>query len=459
MCTQERFVRNIAAGMLAGDWTAAGLRTSIYRATRHRYGWAASLSKRLFAAHPQPPAFADLVHFLQNDKGFVRGSDRIARAPTAEERFPIWHIYTEPAAPPPPPPSWATHLPAIPNEQALAALLGVPLPQLLWLADPGGRNRRHPIRRLRTYRHRWVAKPGGRERLLEIPSPLLMRTQRKLLEVLLNHVPAHPAAHGFCRGRSVVTNVSPHCGRTVVIRFDLTDFFPSVPVGRVFATFRTLGYPDTVARLLGSLCTTALPGEAWSTGPNPAADGADHATRVRLNARHLPQGAPTSPMVANLVAFHLDRRLAGLAAAVGATYTRYADDLTFSGGEDLRRSANRFARRVVLIAAEEGSTVNRGKTRVLGRAGRQTVTGVVVNARPNIPRGEFDRFKAILTNCVRHGPSGQNRERVPDFRAHLAGCISHVASVNPTRGRELWALYDRIAWPAANEEPADDATS
>ena len=82
------------------------------------------------------------------------------------------------------------------------------------------------------------------------------------------------------------------------------------------------------------------------------------------------------------------------------------------------------------------------------RAGRQTVTGVVVNVRPNVPRAEFDLLKAILTNCVRHGPAAQNRANVPDFRAHLAGRVSHVAAVNPVRGRALWALFDRIAWPA-----------
>ena len=101
--------------------------------------------------------------------------------------------------------------------------------------------------------------------------------------------------------------------------------------------------------------------------------------------------------------------------------------------------------------------MNRGKTRVLGRAARQTVTGVVVNVRPNVPRSEFDRLKAILTNCVRHGPGAQNRQRVPDFRAHLAGRISHVAALNPVRGRKLWTLFDRIAWPAPPAECPSDA--
>jgi hypothetical protein len=451
MSRQERFVRNIAAGLHAGEWTAAGVRAAIYRATGRRYGWAPALAKRLLGVHTSPPAFAELVTFLGTDPGFLRGLERIASAPAPDLQYPRWYIYTEPAQPPAPRPDWAAHLPQLPTEQALADLLGLSLPHLLWLADPSGRNVKHRLRRLRTYRHRWVAKRGGGVRLLEIPSPLLRRAQRKLLDGLLNLVPPHAAAHGFRPGRSIVTNATPHCGRAVVLRFDLADFFPSVPAGRVFGLFRALGYPNAVARLLGSLCTTTLPREAWDGRPNPAADGTDHPVWVRWNARHLPQGAPTSPAVANLVAFGLDQRLSGLANAVGATYTRYADDLTFSGGDDFRRCVGRFVRRVVLIAAEEGFTVNRGKTRVLGRAARQTVTGVVVNTHPNVPRAEFDRLKAILTNCVRTGPAAQNRARVPDFRAHLAGRVAHVAEVNPVRERRLWALFDHIAWPAPDE--------
>jgi hypothetical protein len=101
----------------------------------------------------------------------------------------------------------------------------------------------------------------------------------------------------------------------------------------------------------------------------------------------------------------------------------------------------------MLIAAEEGFAVNRAKTRVMSQAVRQTVTGAVVNARPNVTRTEFDRLKAILTNCVRTGPAAQNRARVADFRGHLAGRIAHVASLNPARGRKLRATFDRIAWP------------
>ncbi|MBP3956019.1 RNA-directed DNA polymerase [Gemmata sp. G18] len=448
MSTQQRFVRNLAAGMLAGEWTAAGLRESAYRATGHTFAWAPALAKRVLETHSTAPPFPTLLAVLTADAGFQRAFAALASDRNADDRFPVWHLFPVPTPPPLPRPEWAKELPDLPNEPALAEWLGVPLERLLWLADPKGRNTGHRPGSVRTYRARWVPKTHSRARLLEVPIPALMRAQRKVLVGLLNSVPSHPAVHGFRVGRSAITNAAPHCGRAVVIRFDLADFFPSIPAGRVFRMFLTLGYPETVARLLGSLCTTRLPTKDWNARPNPRTDSAEYQTRIRLATRHLPQGAPTSPALANLAAHRLDRRLAGLASACGATYSRYADDLTFSGGEDVRRSASRLARRVALIAAEEGFTLNRGKTRMQGRSERQTVTGAVVNVRPNIPRADFDLLKAILTNCVRHGPATQNRASHPDFRAHLAGRIAHLASVNPVRGRKLWATFDRIAWDA-----------
>lgn len=449
MREQQRFVRNLTAGLLAGAWTVAGLRTSAYRATGQRFGWVPALAKRIHTAHPTAPPFPALLTFLQNDSGFARACAALAATRNPAGRFPVWHLFAVPSPPPLPRPEWAPGLPELSNESALAEWLGVPLGQLLWLADTKGRNTGHRPGAVRTYRVRWVPKKRGRARLLECPIPPLKQAQRRLLTGLLNHVPTHPAVHGFRTGRSPVTNAAIHCGHAVVIRFDLTDFFPSVPIGRVFRTFLTLGYSEPVARALSGLCTTCLPATDWNARPDPRNDGSEHQTRNRLGSRHLPQGAPTSPALANLVAYRLDRRLAGLATACGANYTRYADDLTFSGGEELRRNAARFARRATLIAAEEGFALNRGKTRVQGRGGRQTVTGVVVNQRPNIPRADFDRLKAALTNSARHGPASQNRDNHPNFREHLAGRVSHVASVNPLRGRKLWALFDRINWTAA----------
>lgn len=442
---RTRFVANLAAGLYAGDWTASALRGSAACATGTRFRWAASLIKRVLAAYPQKPTFPILLEFLNQDRGLSRVCGEMYRSDCRDDVFPVRCLFFPPSTAPSRP-TWASGLPTLSTPAALAAWLNIASGQLDWLADPNGRNRFHPAGPLRTYRYRWVMKRSGRARLLEIPTPLLKQIQRKLLDDLLNLVPTHPAANGFRQGKSALTNASPHCGRSAVIRFDLKDFFPSVIVGRVFALFHTLGYSTSVARLLAGLCTTRLPRSVWETRPNPAIDGSDHPIWQRFGARHLPQGAPTSPAIANLVAFRLDLRLAGLAADLDATYTRYADDLTFSGGPNLGRCARRLTVLTALIAGEEGFTLNHHKTRVMRQGGRQTVTGIVVNARPNLPRIDFDRLKAILTNCIRHGPATQNRENKPDFRAYLTGKVAQFGSINAARGQKLWKLFDRIVW-------------
>jgi hypothetical protein len=337
------------------------------------------------------------------------------------------------------------NLPKLATEAALAEWFGVDPQALRWGADPAGRNRKHPPGPMRTYRYRWIPRRDGPLRLLEIPKAVLKQTQRKILAEILNLVPVHQAVHGFRVGRSIVTNAQIHCGKATVLRFDLTDFLPSVSSARVFRIFRTLGYPVVVARLLMGLCTTRLPADVWNARPG-AGEGSDYSARQRLVNRHLPQGAPTSPALANLAANRLDRRLAGLAATAGVTYTRYVDDLTFSGGFELARSRKRFETYVAIITHEEGFALNHRKTRLMRAGVRQHVVGVVVNVRPNITRAEFDRIKAILTNRIRDGPESQNRGQLIDFRAHLAGTVAHVAAIHPARGDKLWNLFQRISW-------------
>jgi RNA-directed DNA polymerase len=441
---RQRFVYSLAGALRAGGWTAADLRESFARAIAEHPIRVPGLFTRLLAQFPTRPDFALLTLFLHEDPGVARALARRERGLSIGRRK-----AGRPAMSPPP---WLgpAAVPALATGDQLAAWLGVEPGRLAWLADVSGRNRTHPHGPLRLYRYRWVPKAGGRARLLEIPKLPLKNLQRAILEHVLNAIPPHPAVHGFRLGRSAVTNAAAHCGRAVVVKLDLADFFPSVPAGRVCRVFRSAGYPEAVARLLAGLCTTRTPADVWDARPNPASDGSEHAMRLRLTDRHLPQGAPTSPALANLAAHRLDRRLAGLAARLGATYTRYADDLTFSGDGDLARRAKRLAHVAAVVAGEEGFALNFRKTRVMRRGRRQTVTGVVVNARPNVPRADFDLLKATLTNCVRHGPTGQNREVRPDFRAHLAGRVAHLAAINPARGRKLWALFDRIAWPTGS---------
>ncbi|HEV7949168.1 MAG TPA: RNA-directed DNA polymerase, partial [Glaciihabitans sp.] len=136
----------------------------------------------------------------------------------------------------------------------------------------------------------------------------------------------------------------------------------------------------------------------------------------------------------------------GWARSVGATYTRYADDLTFSGTAELGGAAAAFIRGVTRIVEAEGHTVNEPKTRVRRANVRQSVTGIVVNATAAVPRDDYDRLKAILHNCERWGPHSQNREGHADFRAHLLGRIGWVSSLSPHRAQRLAESFARIRW-------------
>jgi RNA-directed DNA polymerase len=249
------------------------------------------------------------------------------------------------------------------------------------------------------------------------------------LAEILDKIPAHPAVHGFRRGRSITTYVSPHVGKRVVLKMDLQDFFPGITGARIQTVFRTIGYPESVADLLGGICTNAVPGYG-----------------DLYERPHLPQGAPTSPALANLCAYRVDCRLAGLARSAGAEYTRYADDLAFSGDADFERRVERFSTHVAAILTEEGFSVNHRKARIMRQGVRQRLAGLVANQRVNIIRTDFDRLKATLTNCVRLGPASQNREGHPLFREHLEGRVGFVESINAAKGRRLRRILERIEW-------------
>ena len=339
--------------------------------------------------------------------------------------------------------SW--DIPSIESEGDLADWLQLTASELEWFADRKHLGRHpHTNPKLQHYNYRVLSKRSGHIRLIEAPKPRLKEIQREILASILDKIPPHSAAHGFLKGRSIRTFVSPHVGQQVVLRMDLRDFFPSITAARIQTVFRTMGYPETVADLLGCLCTTATPRKVWAgieADPLLLQDAKALHTRC-----HLPQGAPTSPSLANLCCYRIDCRLNGLANAVGAKYTRYADDLAFSAGSDFHRNAQRFATHVAAILMEEGFAVNHRKTRIMRQGVRQHLAGLVANQHMNVVRKDFDRLKAILANCLRHGPANQNREAHPHFRAHLDGRVSFVESINPIKGIRLRAIFDAISW-------------
>ena len=316
--------------------------------------------------------------------------------------------------------------------------------QLAWLADVRGMERYAPDERLRNYRYRWVPRRSGLPRLIEAPKLRLKEVQRWILREILSGVPAHDAAHGFTRGRSAITHATLHCGQPAVLSLDLRDFFPSIPAGRVFGIFCTLGYPRRVAHVLTGLCTNVAAITAWNAlAPGGTEDGARFRLGRALATPHLPQGAPTSPALANLAAFGLDRRLTGLGTRFGLRYSRYADDLTFSGPALGGKRSAAVAQYAARIAREEGFALQPRKSRLRTSARRQLVTGVVVNAHPNLARDEYDRLRATLHRLTLDGPPA---DEGVDLRAQIRGRVAWAESLNPGRGVKLRRLYDRIEW-------------
>ncbi|MEL7257527.1 MAG: reverse transcriptase family protein [Pseudomonadota bacterium] len=279
-------------------------------------------------------------------------------------------------------------LPQLTTADALADWVGLSLDQLAYHSDLQNRFEEHGDMAVNHYHYHLKPKSTGGQRVIEAPKKRLKTIQRCILTGILDHVAAHPDTFGFVRGRNCLDGAARHAGEQAVLCFDLKDFFPSIGYARVFGLFRCLGYPHTVARYLSAFCTNVT--------PSRIVEHMRPEDRPLYKTPHLPQGAPTSPSLANLLAYTLDNRLSALARSLNANFSRYADDLAFSGDSFI---AATLMRTVPGIVEEEGFALNTKKTRVTSALSRQSVTGVVVNQHLNIDRKTFDRLKAIIHAC------------------------------------------------------------
>lgn len=210
---------------------------------------------------------------------------------------------------------------------------------------------------------------GGTRRLL-VPDEPTKALQRALLHRAFAGLKSHPAAMGFEAGRSIVDNALPHVGRAVVIQMDVQDFFPTTSAQRVEAYFRRIGWNRQAAALL---------------------------TRLTTHEGGLPQGAPTSPRLSNLVNYGIDERLARFAKRRKGYYTRYADDITFSFPKDYPKRVRGVIQMTKRILKAHGYTLHeRQKLHIRRRHQRQIVTGLVVNERVNLPRRQRRRLRAAM---------------------------------------------------------------
>lgn len=323
-------------------------------------------------------------------------------------------------------------LPILSTPADLAEALGLTISELRWLAyHDEAITRSH-------YVYFKIPKRSGGMRQLAAPHRKLAAAQRWILDTILRPLPVEDVAHGFVPGRSVVTNASPHVGQDIVLNFDLEDFFPTITFGRIRGMFQQLGYSPAVATILALICSEC---------PRREVTYDKTSYWVAIGARGLPQGACTSPAISNRISRRLDRRLRGMANKRGWAYTRYADDLTFSAPSGHRPEIPMVMASVRHIVQEEGFVLNRKKGRVQRCAGRQLVTGVVVNEKLGVQRTEVRRLGAILHQAKRTGLEAQNREGKTDFEAWLRGKIAYVAMVDPSKGARLRADFEALGRP------------
>lgn len=265
-----------------------------------------------------------------------------------------------------------------------------------------------------------LPKKMGGFRSIDAPSKNMKLVQRWILDNILYKLNPGEYAHGFIPKKSIVTNASVHVGQEVVLGIDLTDFFPSITFSRVLGFFRSIGYSDEISYVLGELCT--------------------------FNWR-LPQGAPTSPMISNLIAWRMDIKLSKFCYKRKLNYSRYADDITISGGKNLPK----YKILIFRMIEQEGFLINLDKVRLHDSGSSQRVTGLVVNEKVTLGREKKKLLRAIVHDIVKNGHVAANRNNDPFFKERIFGHLAFAKMVESDFANSLldqlkcvdWESYDR----------------
>jgi retron-type reverse transcriptase len=250
-----------------------------------------------------------------------------------------------------------------------------------------------------------IPKKNGDPRKVCSPQARLKRLQHRILERILNKEKVHRNAHGFVPGKSILSNAKPHIKKQVVVNLDLADFFPTTSRQNVFSAFVSIeGISPKTAGFLADICS---------------------------HKGSLPIGAPTSPFLANLILRSFDKAMTSAARKIGAKYTRYADDLTFSGGEDCIKLIP-FAKKLL---KEKGYKLNERKINIFRPGRRQVVTGLTVNKKVNVSRAVRKKLRAALH--ARELGKTPKWSGYPSNDQQLAGLCSFVRSINRKQGNRL----------------------
>jgi RNA-directed DNA polymerase len=283
-----------------------------------------------------------------------------------------------------------------------------------------------------SYEIAFIKKRSGGKRILHIPDPNTKHLQRTLNRNLFSNYRLHPSCCGFVKGKSIVENATPHINQQAVIKLDIVDFFPSTTAIRIHHYFTTTGWSGKAARLL---------------------------TRLVCHENGLPQGAPTSPLLSNIVNKLMDHRLSRLAEARQAQYTRYADDLTFSFGFYDRKRVHSLLRSVGMIVRDFGYKLNTRKKQILRSHRRQSVTGIVVNEKANLPRKTRRWLRSVHHRIQTGGSPTLSRQ---EFNGWIS-LLRMIHPQDPLVGQVLGTVPERRVAPPQQEpvfsDPAADSGS
>ena len=317
-------------------------------------------------------------------------------------------------------------------------------------------------RQIDPYRIFTIRKRSGGKRFICVPESGLLGVQRWIHDHILcapaalKHLSSNVTA--YTPGSSHVENAIPHVGAAWLLKLDLTRFFESVSERQVYRVFRGLGYRALVAFCLTRLCTRALPAASDNRLQRRTKRWQPGTSRKFLGSPvvgHLPQGAPTSPMLANLVCVALDANLQAMAIREGLTYTRYADDMTFSGDVFDRSVVARISRETSVVVGRQGFSINTQKTSISKNGGRKIVTGLSVEGDTvRLPRAYKDKIRQELFYLGKHGLKDHcSRIRYKNHLSYvlrLAGRIRYVISVEPEVGKRMMDNL-RIIFPTLLE--------
>ena len=279
------------------------------------------------------------------------------------------------------------------------------------------------------YKQFSIKKKSGGEHLITAPHNRSFKMLLHCVNTLFQAMYTPPCANamGFTKGRSVVTNARVHVGQNYVFNIDLKDFFPSIEQARVWKRLqlKPFNFPIQIASILAGLCAMKV------------VDENDEVHYV------LPQGAPTSPIITNMICDILDRRLTGLAKRFNLHYSRYADDITFSSMHNVYQEGGDFQKELLRIITDQGFTLNQNKTRLQKRGARQEVTGIIVNDKVNVTKDYARSLRNVLYIWERYGieiasntfnlryreEKGHVKKNVPDIVLVIRGKLNYLRMV------------------------------